>query len=1406
MEIEASRHVSAIVKSAADTVDNVSPSIFTRRGSAESDSVQAESVDAPAVGADSAESGSVPSFRDVAAGWRVRLSEEIQREAGSHPVTRLVLSQAHPGGLAQLYAEHPTRLENLVRDPSSLQITKAAAFDVIRQAEHMQAEHGSVVIHLAIGTASWEEASEEGEAPTNRTTPILLRPIDLEIDDAGEITLALRPGIEISNRLLAELARYGAVIEPAAIVELVRTRHGFSPAPALQKIREVGAMVPTLELRDSLTIGIYSHPTSTLLRELGAPQWLSLSPVVRALAGEKQALDSLDRTFAEPNPNDRDPWKERGVGEASPAVADIVETATGDDSVYIEVSSPTDLTRMAASIAAEHAAQGKKVLVVTGRSGLQQPVVQFLESEGAFGIANVVGASASDAEAVRISLREALDDASDLFNSEQVDEMRTRLRRSRETLSSYTMALHEKFPQWGVSAFDALQVLTDLTSIPGGPKTKVRLTPEALVSLANDQGEAGRELLEKAAEVGVFDGNQRRNWWSGIQITDPARIESALETLQLLDQSLLPATRLDMERVAEETGLRISQTPASWQEQLSLLEGVRDSLDVFWPEVFERSAADMVIATATKEWRKAHGINMGRSQRRTLLRQAKDLLLPGRYVEDVHAQLILVQERREEWKRACGTETWPMLPQDIEGILDVNSRLVKALEELRLDLAPVYGDLQSQDIDELAKLVHALASDPDGARELPQRVGILRQLDELGLSSLVKDLQDRLVAEDMLGLELHLAWWASVLGLMLASDHRLGGFDPSSLQEILAEVRALEEAQVRSLGPQARSRILRLRQSALAANPEAYSQAVQALESRMPAAAYYSRIPLAWDLQPIVVTAPTLVPQVVPWGRHVDVVVLVGVDHLPLAELVPVIARGSQVTVLGASQTDQPDRAGASLASVLPTLTMHGAPQRLNDSVVRLLARHGLEAAGISVPGRRSVGRVDLLAVDGRAMPAPGIHAIESSAAEVEAVAALVRQHMAERPETSLAVVALNRRHGDRIRRMLDQEVDVDTVEPFAVVDAEDIGALRRDRIIVSVGFAKTPHGRVIHDFGPYSQPQGEQLLAEVLRSVRQDLTIVTSIASDEIDEDRLRHEGSKLLADLIRLGESAGNPTDSEAPWPTLEAEPDHLLVDLAERLYRLGLNVVPNLGVSGGIRIPLGIGHPEVPGELLVAILTDDDDYLDEPSLRVRDWLRPRLLEDQGWKVRTELSMAVFIDPNREAEAIVQLVLDAVDEFYESNPELRPAIEVEAAEETPEDPESIDPTHQVDLPERITDPEEDFTGAAAHVPAAPAIPMPSSPRPPIAVGLPLAAYGDDQLDEVAIWILNENPNATIDEAAQAMREALQVTRRGAQSDAVLRNVVKRNWREPALAGAGTETEAGEPTAESEPEGDRNE
>ena len=63
----------------------------------------------------------------------------------------------------------------------------------------------------------------------------------------------------------------------------------------------------------------------------------------------------------------------------------------------------------------------------------------------------------------------------------------------------------------------------------------------------------------------------------------------------------------------------------------------------------------------------------------------------------------------------------------------------------------------------------------------------------------------------------------------------------------------------------------------------------------------------------------------------------------------------------------------------------------------------------------------------------------------------------------------------------------------------------------------------------------------------------------------------------------------------------------------------------------------------------------------------------------------------------------------------------------------------------------------------------------PNITKGLPLSAYSDDQLDDVAAWLRATSADADEGELVEGMREAIGLRRRGSQSHAILLNVIRR-------------------------------
>ena len=125
-----------------------------------------------------------------------------------------------------------------------------------------------------------------------------------------------------------------------------------------------------------------------------------------------------------------------------------------------------------------------------------------------------------------------------------------------------------------------------------------------------------RELLHTAHALGALSPEVSASLWRGIPVADIDEAVDTLHRLQNLADTLCPQIDEDITRVVDETRLTRALTLGQWCEQLDMLDGVRESLDIFRPEIFERSAADMVIATASKRWREERHLDMNGSTRR----------------------------------------------------------------------------------------------------------------------------------------------------------------------------------------------------------------------------------------------------------------------------------------------------------------------------------------------------------------------------------------------------------------------------------------------------------------------------------------------------------------------------------------------------------------------------------------------------------------------------------------------------------------------------------------------------------------------------------------------------------------------------------------------------------------------
>ncbi len=1279
------------------------------------------------------------------------------------------ITMAHPSGIAQLYSDRPTPLSNIIREHDMLARTRVKARLVHSEADTISQKHGVCPTYLAIGLGRWVDKAEEGKV-VNRYAPVLLRQISLNTGSGDDIVFSLEDSLEINPVLLESFRKAGVVFDPTEIIRLASVNQGFSPKNALDRISQIAKETfDYFVLEDKLLVASFTSPSQILIDDLNELRSKAISStLVGALAGNESDIQELSKPLLDPNPLDRKPNLERGIGDLDPVHQDVLDNVSRGTSMVVDCPPGSDKLSMIVSLMVDSALQGRTVLYVPGTSRIGKEVVEeFKKHELDEFVMNAVTVN-KWRNNIADGLKYALSRQEKSYDKAAVNGVRLRLEQARSQLGEYTARLHKIRKPWNVSAWEALQALTDLTSANPGPRTCVRFTPEVLSHLSEDSCKSARQILAKACDLQIFSQRKVDNAWYGAVLTNDSAVEGLLECVARLCEETLPTIQRHIAMVAADTGLTPADSFEAWEHQLELLQGVASCLEIFQPQIFENSAADMVIATSSKQWRKEHCINMKLGARRALVRQAKSLVRSGVNVVDLNAELIRVQEKREIWKKYASNDTsYPRLPVGLDKIQEVLSNARADMNKLISVLGSAHHDIEIMPLNELISLLNDLKSDRTNAFLLPARVRVLKELHDNGLDELVEDLRARNVSNDIVASELELAWWASVLGAILLEDPQLAGYDGQSLQTLAYQLRQLDKAQVNSLTIHARTE---LNNRSCVFVKDRQNEAIQLFEALDLSAGLQtvcellSAFPITRVLQPMIVSPPMIVPQIMGADYNLDLLVLDSTNFMSMAELIPLIARAKQVVIVTDTKTSS-DCEIADLISLLPSIVLPSSQGKYNEDLLAFMSKYGYGDKIQAVPLPRPSSNVSLHMVDAVGIPSSGKGAVESSSQEVNRVVDLVIDHALAYPEKSLAVVALNESHANRIResvravakenRAVEAFFAEEKEEAFVVTDISLTSGLHRDIVILAVGYTKTPNGKLLHEFGVISQQGGQVHLVSALECAIERVIVVSSVTPEEILSGYVSSDGGTMLADVIAW---AGNSeefkkmSDEEAE---LSQKPDRLLVDLADRLWRLGLRVEANLGGNSRFRIPLAIGHPQLPDEYLVALLTDDSRYVMESSMRRRERHWVERLQNRGWKVSTVFSTAVFMDPQGQAEEILEIVLAALKTRIS---------EIEKAK-----------AKVLNANKAISIPVEEVPAVST---ASIEINLKRGPRPPIAQGLPLAAYGDDQLDDLLAWILSDGVEYTEDEVVEQLRKALALTRKGAQVDAVLRHVVKRGMK----------------------------
>ena len=1181
-------------------------------------------------------------------------ADALRRVGGRSPLTdfidttatRIELSTTHPGGLAQFITGRPTALSSLIRDDLALRAARGAAAAIASKGIELAAARSIDAVHLGIGMARFPHTAADGRTG-EVYGPVLLRPLVVRRRGRDfELQLLGRPFV---NPRLASILRasHGVRVDERQLIQLGSGEGTFTPNAVLDALRQAAAHVPGFSVEARLLASTFADVGEPMAADLQQQE----HDVLDAVRGDEQAAWRVreGRAGIDETPQDkRDPEVDRLVLDADGEQDAVIAQVAAGNSLVVEALPGTGLTQTIVNVIAALVSDDKRVLVVSPRRAALRDIGDRLAAT------KLQGLAVSEAT-LRRDLIAAIRriEGSARPETTEIDEAMLRLRK---VLLDYRVALRRVDPELQVSVLDALKELSRLAMLPVAPSTRARLSEDATRKLATDRPRVAA-TMRKAADLGQFKYGPSDTPWYGASFATSGDASAAFDDARALADGDLQALQKAARSVIGDTKLRPAATLTELEIQVALLTDVRATLDVMTPSIYDRPLGELITATGP---RREAIQSLGGMQRRRLKKLAEEYVRPGAHVPDLHDVLVAAQQQRRLWAKFAPDGSIPSVPAGLAALETRLRDVTGRLERLDAALSP-----QSKSVDlplaDLTERIAELAAPSDALQNIQERAELMASVERLGLDALLTDLADRHVADDQVEHELDLAWWQSALQTMLGKERALLRGNTDVLRRLEQDFALVDEAHVDASSARLAHQIAQQWRLAIDDHPNE-ADALKALVKAGPvdadelqrAAGHLTR-----SVAPVWLASPYdlhRVPKRIPF----DAVIIADAGAITIAEAAGAISRARQVIALGdsATQTPAPFDVGISTLGIRPSeelatpdeLHAESALSRLGQVLPTLHLTRSYRTGGAdlvaAVNERFYEGRIEALPWAGaylghasltasivhgaHGLPEQGAATVESPDAEVDRVVQLVMQHARSRPQESLMVVTANEKHAVRVQQsvmaalassnQLTDFVVADREEPFVIVDITHASALSRDRVIFSVGYGHTKHGRNV-DFGTLGQPGGERLLAVAMTRARKAMQIVTAFDAAQLDPERLEHGAAQLREILLDAS--------SERP-PKSFFGGDPLMVDLATRLRRRGLRA----DVSYDDQLPLVVAN----GGICAAIEADHDDG--DRTLREALRLRPEVLRRFGWHTMRVHAFELFTDPEGVADRIAELV----------------------------------------------------------------------------------------------------------------------------------------------------------------------
>ncbi|PMH46123.1 hypothetical protein BCU68_08600 [Vibrio sp. 10N.286.49.B3] len=451
----------------------------------------------------------------------------------------------------------------------------------------------------------------------------------------------------------------------------------------------------------------------------------------------------------------------------------------------------------------------------------------------------------------------------------------------------------------------------------------------------------------------------------------------------------------------------------------------------------------------------------------------------------------------------------------------------------------------------------------------------------------------------------------------------------------------------------------------------------------------------AQQIKPVFMMSPmSIATYLEPGVVDFDLVIFDEASQVKVADALGAILRGKQVIVVGdtkqmpptnffgkqfvADDDDAQESITADMESILGLFLASGTPERMlkwhyrsrHESLIAVSNQEFYDNKLMIFPSSGINPHAKGLCFNYLPTTTYDRGGSRSNVGEATAVAQAVMHHATTNTTHTLGVVAFSTAQRDailleveRLRRDNPQLehffAEHAEGEDFFVKNLENVQGDERDTIFISIGYGKTPEGRLPMSFGPLNSDGGERRLNVLISRARMCMEVFSNFKADEMPTTDASPFGVRSLKNFLHFAQTGDLVRQEETgKGPDSPFEEEVISV-----IRGLGYQVQPQVG-SAGFYIDIAVRDPSKPGRYILAVECDGATYHSSKSARDRDRIRQSVLEGLGWRFHRIWSTDWFRNRHKETERLDDAIKETIAYYtaYDAKPVSEPKPQVKA------------------------------------------------------------------------------------------------------------------------------------------------